>query len=113
MGRLSDKFKKANDAIAGFEVAVEKDVDGVIERVGELHAKREQVKLQKHMQLDTHMTDLHEFAADLDEEMRGNGAPLVGSEDGAKPGPVGMEPGRLASNAWDGDAYQGTNPNKS
>lgn len=113
MGRLADKFKKAKDAIAGFEVAVEQDVDGVIKRVGELHAKREQVNLQKHMQLDGHMTDLHEFAADLDEELRGNGPPPDGSEDGEKPGPVGMAPGKLAADAWadaPGDAYIGTHP---
>jgi hypothetical protein len=109
MGRLADKFKRANDAIAGFEVAAERDIDAVIERVSELHQKREQVKLQKHLVLDQHMGDLAEFARDLDEELRGNGAPPDGSEGGEKPGPVGTEPGKLASNAWDsGNAYLAT-----
>jgi hypothetical protein len=106
MGRLTDKYKRANDAIAGFEIAAERDIDAVIARTQELHKKREQVALQKHTQIDQHFTDLHEYAADLDEELRGNGAPPDGSEDGEKPGPAGTEPGKLASNAWDsGNAY--------
>lgn len=66
MGRLADKLAKANDAIANFEVAVEKDVDAVIERAAMLDAKRGDVMLRKQQRLDMHMTDLTEFGKDLD-----------------------------------------------
>lgn len=66
MGRLADKLAKASDAIANFEVAVEKDVDAVIERAAKLDAKRGDVMLRKQQQLDMHMTDLAEFGKDLD-----------------------------------------------
>lgn len=67
MGRLADKLAKASDAIAGVEIAVEKDVDALIERTKLVHAKREAVFLQKQTSLDQHMTDLAEFSKDLEE----------------------------------------------
>ncbi len=66
MGRLADKLAKASDAIAGVEIAVEKDVDALIERTKEVHKKREAVFLKKHMALDGQVTDLAEFEKDLD-----------------------------------------------
>jgi hypothetical protein len=79
MARLSDKLKRAGDAIAGFEAAVERDVDKLIARTNEVHDKREKVFLKKHMALDAHMTDLHEFERELD--AFDNGAPPL--DDGA------------------------------
>lgn len=67
MGRLAAKFAKANDAIAGLEIAVEKDVDKIIERTQEVHAKRETVTLRKLQYLDGHMVDLSEFERDIDD----------------------------------------------
>jgi len=114
MGRLSKLYAQANDAVAGFEVAAERDVIGIIERTQELHRKREEVALQKHTLIDQHMTDLHEFSRDLDDELRGNDAPPDGSEGGEKPAPLaGAEPAKLAANAWtDGNAYAGTTPDE-
>lgn len=66
MGRLSDKLNRANDAVASFELAVEQDIDKVVDRTKALHAKREDVMLRKLQHLDGHMTDLHEFGKDLD-----------------------------------------------
>lgn len=66
MGRLADKLAKATDAIADVETATERDVDRLIARTKELHAKREDVMLRKTMHLDEHMSDLAEFGKDLD-----------------------------------------------
>lgn len=66
MGRLSDKLARASDAIAGLETATERDVDRLIDRTKELHAKREDVMLRKTLALDEHMSDLVEFGKDLD-----------------------------------------------
>ena len=67
MGRLADKLAKANNAIAGVENAVEKDVDALIERTARVDAKRQEVFMAKHTRLDQHMTDLAEFETDLDD----------------------------------------------
>lgn len=82
MARLSDKLKQGADAIAGFELAVEKDVDKLIERTNEVHKKRERVFLNKHTKLDEHVTDLAEFDKELD--AFDNGAPPL--DDGATAG---------------------------
>lgn len=66
MGRLADKLARATDAITDLETATERDVDRIIERTKELHAKREDVMLRKTMQLDGHMADLTEFGKDLE-----------------------------------------------
>src|SRR4051812_6013930 len=52
MGRLADKLSRANDAIANVEIAVEKDVDALIDRTRVVDAKRAEVFMQKHMNLD-------------------------------------------------------------
>lgn len=67
MGRLADKLAKGRDAIAGVEIAVEKDVDALIERTKEVHAKRESVFFQKQTGLDQAMSDLAEFSKDLED----------------------------------------------
>jgi len=67
MGRLADKLSKANDAIAGLEIAVERDVDKLIGRTKEVHRRREDVFMKKHVALDGHMSDLAEFEKDLNE----------------------------------------------
>lgn len=67
MGRLADKLAKASDAIAGIEIAVEKDVDALIERTRTVHAKREAVFFQKQALLDEQVTDLAEFSKDLED----------------------------------------------
>lgn len=66
MGRLADKLAKANDAIAGVEIAVEQDVDALIERTKLVHAKREAAFMKKHVALDGQVSDLAEFEKDLD-----------------------------------------------
>lgn len=67
MGRLADKLNRATDAIAGVELAVERDIDALIERTRTVHKTREDVFLRKQMQLDQHMTDLGEFSRDLED----------------------------------------------
>lgn len=67
MARLADKLAKANDAVAGIEHAVDRDVDALIERTKAVHAKREAVFLKKHAGLDQHITDLATFETDLDD----------------------------------------------
>lgn len=66
MGRLADKLARATDAIASVEIAVERDVDALIERTKEVHKKRETVFLRKHMGLDEQVSDLAGFDTDLD-----------------------------------------------
>lgn len=66
MGRLSDKLKRAQSAIDDLDDATERDVDRIIDRTKELHAKREDVMTRKQINLDERMTDLTEFGKDLD-----------------------------------------------
>lgn len=67
MGRLADTLKKAADAKAGLETAVAKDVAGYIERVQQVHRRREDVFLRKHGELDLDVSDLAEFEKELDD----------------------------------------------
>ena len=66
MGRLSDTLKKAADAKAGLETAVEADVAKYVDRVQSIHKRREDVFLKKHGELDLDVTDLAEFEKELD-----------------------------------------------
>lgn len=93
MGRLADVLARANDAVAGVEAAVERDVDLLIERTKEVHKRRETVFLQKHTGLDQHMTDLAEFSKDLED---------FGKNDHSGAGGSSSESG----------AYKGTSPPK-
>lgn len=70
MGRLSKHLDRANEAIAGVEDAVMLDVEKVITRTKEVHKTRETVFLQKHMSLDGQMSDLKEFATDLENDLK-------------------------------------------
>jgi len=85
MGRLADKLARASNAIATLEIAVEKDVDKIVQRAAEVDAKRENVTHRHLANLDSHMTDLSEFERDL--------------EDFGKNVPAGLN---------GGDAYAGT-----
>lgn len=67
MGRLADKLAKASDAVAGVEIAVERDVETLIERTREVHKKREAAFMKKHVGLDGLVTDLAGFDTDLDD----------------------------------------------
>lgn len=93
MGRLADKLAKANDAIAGVEIAVEKDVDALIERTKLVHKTREDVFFQKHTGLDAAMTDLAEFSKDLEDFGKNDHSGAGGSSGNSS-----------------GDAYVGTRP---
>lgn len=93
MGRLSDTLKKAADAKAGLETAVELDVAGYIDRVDQVHKRREAVFLKKHSELDLDVTDLAEFEKDLED---------FGKNDHSGAGGSSGEP----------NAYRGTNPPK-
>lgn len=93
MGRLSDKLKRASDAVASVEIATERDIDALVKRTEEIHAKRENVFLKKQMHLDAQMTDLAEFERELD--AFDNGAPKD------------AEPTKLPPNAWK-DPYDST-----
>ena len=66
MGRLSDILAKAADARVGLETAVETDVNKYVDRVEEIHKKREAVFLKKHSELDGTVTDLAQFETELD-----------------------------------------------
>jgi hypothetical protein len=66
MGRLSKILAKATDAQVGLEMAVERDVQKYVERVQEVHSIRERTFLDKHFELDGHVTDLSEFKEDLE-----------------------------------------------
>lgn len=90
MGRLSDKLARARDAIDALDLATERDVDKIITRTEELHAKREIVMTRKHVSLDERMTDLTEFGQDLDDFGKNDRSGAGGSSSGS--------------------AYDGTNP---
>lgn len=66
MGRLSQHLNRANDAIATVEHATIRDVEGIIERTKEVHALREDAMLKKRMNLDDQVSDIKEFAKDLE-----------------------------------------------
>jgi hypothetical protein len=66
MGRLSDILAKASNAQAGLETAVEADVNKYVDRVEQIHKKREDVFLKKHSELDGTVTDLAQFETELD-----------------------------------------------
>jgi hypothetical protein len=66
MGRLSKILARATDAQVGLEMAVERDVQKYVERVQEVHSIRERTFLDKHFELDGHVTDLSEFKEDLE-----------------------------------------------
>ena len=99
MGRLADKLARASDAVAGVEIAVERDVDALINRTEEVHKKRETVFLRKHMGLDAMVTDLAGFDAELDN---------FGKNDRSGAGGTSSE----NSGQKSGSAYDGTNPDK-
>jgi hypothetical protein len=67
MGRLADTLKKAADARTGLETAIEADVTKYVDRVREVHKRRESVFMAKHSDLDLAVTDLAEFEKDLDD----------------------------------------------
>jgi hypothetical protein len=67
MGRLSDILAKASNAQAGLETAVETDVNKYVERVEQIHKKREDVFHKKHAELDGTVTDLAQFETELDD----------------------------------------------
>jgi hypothetical protein len=91
MGRLSDILAKASDAQAGLETAVEADVSKYVERVEQIHKKREAVFLKKHVGLDGAVTDLSQFDEELD---------AFGKNDHSRDGETSK----------DGDAYVSTRP---
>ena len=66
MGRLSDILAKASNAQAGLETAVEADVNKYVDRVEQIHKKRETVFLKKHAELDGTVTDLAQFETELE-----------------------------------------------
>lgn len=104
MGRLSDKLKPVNDALAALENSVERDAADVLAQIERVNIKRQGVMLGARLRLDGHMTDLVEFSNDLD-GMLGNGAGDDGATSALTP-PVaaldaaGTEPAKLAANAW-------------
>lgn len=67
MGRLAEKLARASNAVAGVELAVERDVDALVERTQAVHKKREAAFLAQHQNLDAQMTDLAEFERELDD----------------------------------------------
>lgn len=89
MGRLADTLKKAADAKAGLETAVEQDVVKYVERVAQVHKRREDVFIKKHGELDLDVTDLAEFEKDLEDFAKNDRSDAGGKT---------------------GDAYVGTNP---
>lgn len=95
MGRLADTLKRASDAKANLEVAVEADVKKYIERVDHIHERRAAVFHAKHSELDADVSDLAEFETDL-EDFAKNDRSNVGE----------------TSVNGSGDAYVGTNPPK-
>lgn len=66
MGRLAGILAKASEARAGLETVVEKNVAGYIERVNSAHVRVDAVFMQKHVELDGHVSDLAEFERDIE-----------------------------------------------
>lgn len=101
MGRLSKHFDRLNNTMAAFEAEVEADVDKVVQRIETtVRTKKDALVMRAHESVDGHMSDLAEFEQYMDGELRGNGGPADGSDDGAKSETTGAEPGKLAANAW-------------
>jgi hypothetical protein len=97
MGRLADTLKRAADAKAGLETAVEQDVAKYVERVDQVHRRREDVFMKKHGELDLDVTDLAEFERDLEDFAKNDHSGAGGSSGGGSDEP---------------NAYKGTNPPK-
>lgn len=91
MGRLADTLRKATDAKSELELAVELDVVRYIDRVKQVHKRREDVFMKKHGDLDLDVTDLSDFETDLEEFAKND---------------------RSDAGESSGDAYVGTNPPK-
>lgn len=96
MGRLADTLKKATDAKLGLETAVEADVAKYVDRVGQVHKRREDVFMKKHGELDLDVTDLAEFENDLEDFAKNDRS----------------NDGETSARQNSGDAYVGTNPPK-
>jgi len=96
MGRLSKILDRAKNAEAALEMAVEQDVQKYVERVQQIDRKREDTFLAKHSALDGHVSDLTEFADDL-EDWRKNDRSSGGANTGTNTG-----------SGSDGNAYHGT-----
>lgn len=67
MGRLADTLKKAANARAGLETAVEQDVTKYIARVNQIHQRREDLFMKQHSALDVDVSDLAEMEKDLED----------------------------------------------
>lgn len=92
MGRLASILARAADASASLEMAVDQDVSKYIDRVQQVHKRREDVFLRKHSELDAAVTDLAEFEHELEDFGKNDHSGAGGSSSGS--------------------AYDGTNPNK-
>jgi len=90
MGRLAKTLAIALDAKAGLETAVEADVKKYVDRVDQIHKRREDVFLRQHAVLDADVSDLAELEKDLED---------FGKND------------RSAGTLNDGNAYHGTGGN--
>lgn len=66
MGRLADKLNRARNAMDGLEHAVSQDVDKFVERVGQVHRRREDLFAKQHSMLDADVSDLAEMEKDLE-----------------------------------------------
>lgn len=96
MGRLADTLKLAINAKAGLETAIEQDVTKYVDRVNQVHKRREDVFLKKHGELDLDVTDLAEFESDLEDFAKNDRS----------------NAGETSARKDSGDAYVGTNPPK-
>lgn len=67
MGRLADTLRRATDARDRLETTVEADVARYVERVDQVHKRREAVFMAKHGELDAVVADLAEFEKDLED----------------------------------------------
>lgn len=67
MARLADTLRKAAAARDLLETAVEADVASYIERVNQVHKRREDVFMRKHGELDMAVADLADFEKDLED----------------------------------------------
>lgn len=102
MGRLSDKLKPVNDAMASFEAQIEKDAAALMTQLTTVDKKRQAVMMAAHAKLDTHSTDLIEFSNELD-NLLGNAPPAGASAQSLPPSPAPAEPVLTLSpgpNAW-------------
>lgn len=65
MGRLADTLARARTAMDGLESAVGQDVDKFVERIAQVHRRREDVFMKQHAALDADVSDLAEMEKDL------------------------------------------------